>query len=126
MECFHLRSIVRVLQSGLLAAGVAAATLGPLDAYSTEREMVGTITRLYAYTRAHNESGDITIEFSNPPTQCAQGFWIKGTDPGSKNAYALLLSAYHTQAAVRIIGEDTETWQGSSTSMCRVITVALD
>jgi hypothetical protein len=108
-------------------AGVGVATLAPLDAYSTQREVVGTIARLYAYTEVPpNVHGDVVVEFSNPPAQCAQGFWIRGSDDGSKNAYALLLSAYHTQAAVRIVGEDTEMWPGSQTAICRVLVVALD
>jgi hypothetical protein len=126
MKCFHLRSIRRALQSGLLVAGAGVATLAPLNTYSAQQEMVGTITRLYAYTQVTNVLGDVVVEFSNPPAQCAQGFWIRGADAGSKNAYALLLSAYHTQAAVRIVGEDTQMWPGSQTAICRVLVVALD
>lgn len=116
---------VAALKAAALLAGVAATTLLPLNAYSTQREVVTTITRLYAYTSGIYD-GDIVVELANPPAQCAQGFWISADDVGVKSAYALLISAYHTQAAVRIIGEDTLMWPGSSTAICRVIAVALD
>lgn len=116
--------LLDTVKSGALLVAVAAATLLPLDAYSTNREVVGTITRLYSYTQFGG--GDVVVEFSNVPTQCAQGFWLSASDGGAKNSYALLLSAYHTQAAVRIVAEDTQMWPGSSTSICRILAAALD
>jgi len=113
---------------GALLVGAAVTTVLPLNAYSTERELVSTITRLYAYsyTQTGEGEGDVVVEVSTAPTQCAQGFWISADDRGSKSAYALLLSAYHTQTAVRIIAEDTQNWPPSSSAICRIIAVALE
>lgn len=44
----------------------------------------------------------------------------RASDPGFNSTYALLLSAYHAQATMRIAGEDSQLWLGSGGQYCRI------
>jgi hypothetical protein len=103
-----------------LLAGIAITGLLPTYAYSVELEVPTTVTRLYSYS-----GGDVVIQVANPPSQCV-AFWLRPTDAGFRNSYALLLSAYHTQVIVRFGAEDTQLWTGSFQPHCRITFAALD
>lgn len=94
------------------------AALIPCSVQATPRETVSTITKLYTYTQFG--SGDIIVHLASPAAVCTKGFWLSPNDPGFKTAYALLLSAYHAQTPIRISGEDTLIWPGSTDVYCRI------
>jgi hypothetical protein len=120
-----MKQIAPLLRRIALLAGIAATAALPINAHSTEHEVVKTVTRLYSYTAAVPYDGDIIFQVDSPPTGCV-AFWVDKANAGAKNTYALLLSAYHTQALVRIVAQDTQLWGGSSQPHCRVIAVALE
>jgi hypothetical protein len=120
-----MKQIAPLLRRIALLAGIAAMAALPINAHSTEHEVVKTITRLYSYTLTAPYDGDIIFQVDSPPTGCV-AFWIDKNNAGAKNSYALLLSAYHTQALVRIVAEDTALWGGSGQPHCRVGAIALE
>ncbi|MFC4313668.1 hypothetical protein ACFPN2_31635 [Steroidobacter flavus] len=120
-----MKHIAPFLRRIALLAGVAATAALPLNAHSTDYEVVKSVTRLYSYNIAPVD-GHVTFLVDSPPGSCV-AFWIDPSSAGFKNSYALLLSAYHTQAPVRIIAVDTQQWPGStSQTYCKVTILALD
>ncbi|WP_129777983.1 hypothetical protein [Peristeroidobacter soli] len=124
-----MKPIAPLLRRIALLAGITATAALPLNAHSTEYEVVKSVTRLYSYLLTNYE-GHIVFQVDSPPAGCVAFWFDQGTTPAAnaaaKNSYALLLSAYHTQALVRIVAVDTQLWSGSSQPHCKVTTVALD
>jgi hypothetical protein len=109
---------------GATLACLLLVTTIPLTGLATERETISTITKLYSYTQLGG--GDIIVAVADPPTGCPQGFWLSPDDDGFKTTYGVLLSAFHTEATVRISGEDTLLWSGSAGAFCRMTFAGLD
>ncbi|WP_129777620.1 hypothetical protein [Peristeroidobacter soli] len=96
----------------------------PCSTFATVRETITTIDRINALLQYGG--GDIVIDVDTPVSGCTKGFWMSPSDdPGFKTAYALLLSAYHTQTSVRLQGEDTQLWSGSGSLYCRLTLATL-
>lgn len=120
-----MKQIAPFLRQVALLAAIAGTAALPINAHSTEYEVVKTVTRLYSYTTTPNFGGDVIFQVDSPPATCV-AFWIDASNAGAKNSYALLLSAYHTQAQVRIVAVDTQLWLGSGQPHCKVLAVALE
>lgn len=78
----------------------------------------GLITGIYTYT--DYGTGDVVVTVQVAPAACQHGYWIRMTDVGAKQTYALILSAYHARTALRIGGYDDQLWAGSSGKYCRI------
>lgn len=113
------RSLLRKLAP--LVAGIAVSASLPLTAYSATHEFTTTITRLYSYSE-----GSVVVYTATVPSPCIY-LWLDKTAEGFKTSYAMLLSAYHTQALVRFEVDDAALWYGSSQQAhCRINVTALD
>lgn len=87
-------------------------------------DMNTTIRELYTYTDG-NVDGDIAVRTTESSSVCPGGFFVKNTDSASqKNMVSFLLSAYHTKANVRLIGEPTP-WPASGGTYCQLTIVGL-
>lgn len=78
---------------------------------------IGVLTRMYVHGTFG--SGDVWFVGSTGAGLC-QAFWLRASDPGVKNMYALLLAARTTARPVLVYTHDTELWSGSGTPSCRV------
>lgn len=76
---------------------------------------IGLVTRLYVYSTFGN--GDVA--FYGATAGPCFGFWLRPTDPGFKNMYALLLAARTAGRPVQVWGYDNEIWSGSTSTFCR-------
>jgi len=75
--------------------------------------------RLYVYSTFGN--GDVAF-YGTPAGSCV-GFWLRPTDPGFKNMYAVLLAARAADRPVQVWGYDDQVWTGSTGTYCRVDTI---
>lgn len=78
---------------------------------------IGVLTRMYVHGTFGN--GDVWFVGTTGGGLC-QAFWLRASDPGLKNMYALLLAARTTGRPVLVYAHDTELWSGSGTPSCRV------
>lgn len=52
---------------------------------------VGSIVHFYSYSTFGNGDVAVVAQYSLPG--CADGFWLRSSDPGFKNVFAQLMSA---------------------------------
>jgi hypothetical protein len=103
---------------------ILVSILAPGSGFATQQESISTITHLYAYTQYGG--GDVVVQVASSAPVCTKGFWLSPDDDGFKSTYALLLSAYHTQSLIRIAGDDTQIWSGSTDVYCRMTFAGMD
>jgi len=99
--------------AGLALAAAAHAVTIPAQ--------VGEIMGVWIYTEYGG--GDVVVEVQTPPSGCANGYWLRMSDPGAKATYAALLAAYHAKTHMRIDGHGDQLWAGSSGQYCRIYAV---
>lgn len=75
------------------------------------------VTGLYMYSEFGG--GDVAFTVSTPPVGC-DGLWLRPTDPGFKQLYAMVMTAYVTQQPLQVGGIDDSIWNGSASRFCRV------
>jgi hypothetical protein len=80
-----------------------------------------TVTQFFVFSEFGN--GDVGIKVSSPTTGCADGFWLRPSDPGFKTLYAQLSMAYATQSPISISAHDNSIWPGSTGAYCRVYSI---
>jgi hypothetical protein len=100
----------------IVSALCGMAFVGAVNANQTSVANV-TVTRLYAYSEYGG--GDVLFTVSQPPAGC-DGLWLRPTDPGFKNLYAIILSAYVSRMTIEVTGQDDSIWSGSASRFCRV------
>ena len=115
MNSSHRVRMANLLALLLLTLGLSAPTAHA--AYITGN--IGPITRLYVYSTFGN--GDVA--FYGVTVGPCIGFWLRSSDPGFKNMYALLLAARTAGRPVQVWGYDHEVWSGSTQTFCRADTV---
>jgi len=94
---------------GLATAAKADVVLGP----------VTTITGLMQFSEFGG--GDVAIKVAQSSTGCADGYWLRPSDPGFKTLYAQVLASYVSKLPIQFYGFTTELWPGSPTGQfCRV------
>lgn len=81
---------------------------------------VGTLTEWMVYTTLGE--GDFLIQ-SSISLQGCDGFFVYGSDPGSKNVYAMLQAAYLTKKELWIWADSSQLWGGSSSRYCHIYAV---
>jgi len=105
-----MRMRLAILATACLATAAHATVLTPpvhLTAIQTLTDYVTT-------------GADVVFEVNATVTGC-YGFWLSPADPGSKQAYASLLTAKAMDAAVVIQAYDNQVWGGSASfNYCRV------
>ena len=71
--------------------------------------------------------GDVQIVLETNGSICADGYWLRATDPGFNANVSMLLSAYHSKEEVTIVAHSDlqDKWPGSSGYFCRVNYVKL-
>jgi hypothetical protein len=97
----------------LLSGVCHAALVGPY---------VVNIQELWTYTD-YTGVGDAVITVNASAPTC-DGYWLRQSDPGSKNTLALLLAAKAQNATIKIYAYDDQIWSGSSGKYCRIYTIA--
>lgn len=80
----------------------------------------GTITHFMVY--ATIVDGDFLVRTSSPLQGC-YGFFVYGSDPGSKNVYAMLQMAYLTKKELWIWAESNQLWEGASDRYCHIYAI---
>jgi len=108
--------------AGLFLMRLTMACTANATVYSTSPSTIGAID---SYTQFGN--GDVVFRLTNNTLEgsCPAGFWIRGTDAGSKTVIAQVISASTTGASV-IVGADTSTvWPGAGSAACLVWDVVL-
>ena len=99
----------------LLCASASSATNAELVSGNA-----GTITEWMVYTNIGE--GDFLIQSSIPLQDC-DGFFVYGSDPGSKNVYTILQAAYLTRKEVYLWADNSRLWEGSSSRYCHIYAV---
>lgn len=110
----HVAGMLLMLAGTVSTANATVYTTNPSTIYNVD-----------SYTQLG--SGDVVFHLTNNSlqTSCPDGFWIRGTDPGSKSVVAQIMSAYATGASV-VVGADTSTlWPGAASAACLVWDVVL-
>jgi len=90
---------------------------------------VGNIVHLYSYATTSTGStsnGDVVVVAVSTLTGCADGFWLRASDPGSKNVFAQLLSARLTQTPIKVWVYTDQLWSQSAGQFCRIESIDLD
>lgn len=63
--------------------------------------------------------GDVLFTSAGSIAGC-YGFWLRPTDPGFKETFSTLLTAYVTKSTLRVWAHDDSIWGGSTNAYCRV------
>lgn len=91
---------------------------------ANETSPKSTIERFVSYSNYGN--GDVFISLENNGSICNYGYYLNKENQGFEANYSMLLSAYHANSSVKLIGLDTEEkWQGSSATVCQLYSVEL-
>lgn len=70
--------------------------------------------------------GDVIFKMDENGTQCTHGYWLRPSDPGFESNLSVVLSAFHSQSNLRVIGQDHAIWTGSSAyTYCHVSNISL-
>jgi hypothetical protein len=85
---------------------------------------VGNIVHLYSYATSGN--GEAVVVVSSTLPGCADGFWLRSSDPGFKNVFAQIMSARLTQTPIRVWAYNDQLWPSSTGQFCRIDAVDLD
>lgn len=106
---------------GAIAAAIASISISALAEAVVQ---VGPSAVLAQSTFSYQTygNGDVVFQLVNtplPPSEC-YGFWLRASDPGFKNNFALLLSVIQTQGAVTVVADDSTIWSGSVNKYCLV------
>lgn len=75
------------------------------------------------YTYSQNGNGDIVIQFQQELSDCPNGVWLSGNDPGEKNVLAAFLAARYANEAVAYTADKDDLWTGSSSATCHVYAI---
>ena len=79
---------------------------------------VGTISAVWSYTDFG--TGDVVIIVANPLATCQQGFWLRMTDVGAKQTYAMILTYQAMGLSLNAYGYVDQLWSGTSGRYCRL------
>ena len=91
---------------------------------ANETSPKSTIKRFISYSNYGN--GDVFISLENNGSTCNSGYFLNKENQGFEANYSMLLSAYHANSSVKLIGLDTEEkWQGSRAIICQLYSVEL-
>lgn len=91
---------------------------------ANETSPKSTIKRFISYS--DYGSGDVFVSLENNGSICNYGYYLNKENQGFEANYSMLLSAYHANSSVKLIGLDTdEKWQGSSATVCQLYSVEL-
>ena len=100
------------------AATVAAALLACFVIQAAPVTVnIGTLTRMWVHGTFGN--GDVWFVGTTGGGSC-QAFWLRASDPGVKNMYAVLLAARTAGRPVLVYAHDDQLWSGSGSPSCRV------
>lgn len=110
-------ALAALLVTGVLATDARAAVVmaGP-----------STVQSQSMLTYTYMSSGDVVFQLTtNSLPQCAGGFWLRASDPGFKNAVAVLLSVVQAQGTLAVWVDDSQIWTGSTSPYCLVYNLQL-
>ncbi|KNC66865.1 hypothetical protein [Pseudoalteromonas ardens] len=99
------------------------ATFSTLTFASVKGSTKTTVTTLITYSQYGQ--GDIVFKLAAPEESCADGYWMKKSDPGFDANLSALLSAYHAKSKVIARGHDDQIWAGSSGRYCLLYSIEL-
>jgi hypothetical protein len=81
------------------------------------------ISHVQSYMEVGSGTGDVLVQLASNTlsSSCFDGFWIRGSDIGAKNALTQILAAYHTGLPVVIEADTAVWWTGNpATRYCLV------
>jgi len=79
------------------------------------------ILKLISY--AEYGGGDVQVMLETNGTVCADGYYLKKTDPGFDANLSMMLAAYHSISNVVVDGHTDQKWAGSSGYYCHLYSV---
>jgi hypothetical protein len=92
---------------------------------------VGPSTVLGQSTNSYQTYGNGDVVFQLTQNSLSQsgcyGFWLRASDAGFKNNFAILLSVILTQGQITVTADDSAsgTWSGSANKYCLVTSLQL-
>lgn len=92
-----------------------------LSANSNETSPTSKIKKLVSYSKYGN--GDVYVLLEQSAPICSSGYYISQDRVGFKNNFSMLLAAFQAQTPIKIIGDDQNTWSGSSSYICEIYNV---
>jgi hypothetical protein len=109
--------------SGTVPAALMLLALIALESRAAAvSQNIGVVTQMWAH--ATFGGGDVYFAGTTGAGSC-QAFWLRASDSGFKNLYAVLITARATSRPVRVYAYDNELWGGSGTPTCRVEAIDL-
>lgn len=114
---------VRGSRGGSLAALVVLALLPVAARATVVGGAVGAITQVWSYAD-YAGVGDVVVLVTNPPAGCGSGFWIRMSDPGAKQLFAMAMSHQLAGSNVQAYAYDDQLWSGSGGQVCRLYALA--
>jgi hypothetical protein len=125
-RCFIRRSaaIGAIISSGCLCtvAQAASVSAGPSTVLGQSMFSYSTFG-----SDATHPNADVVFQLTNNPVSQCFGFWLRASDPGFKNNFAVLLSVIQTQGQITVNADDSAAnhWAGSTTAYCIVTSLQL-
>lgn len=113
---------MKSMLSAVLAACAVLLASAPASAVVVTPGQPVLITQVYAY--ASFGGGDFVFSTSIAASGCANGWYVKATDPGYNAIVASVLTSQAVGLQVIVYGDNSDIWPGSTTGQyCRVQTI---
>lgn len=113
---------MKILVRGMLTLCAVLLASAPASAAVVSPGQPVLITQAYAYSSFGG--GDFVFSTSIAAAGCANGWYVKTTDPGYNAVVASVLTAQAVGLQVIVYGDNSDIWPGSSTGQyCRVQTI---
>jgi hypothetical protein len=122
MGCRRQRVVSRF---GAVALVIPGCYFGTTADASPVNAGPSTVVSQSMFSYATYGNGDVVFQLTqNPLSQC-YGFWLRASDAGFKNNFAILLTVIQTQGMITVSADDSDTWTGSAAKYCLVTSVLL-
>lgn len=102
----------------VLVAGFPLVGIGPARASTISTSTVTQLIRLTSYNQF--DGGDVTLEVSNPPAACPDGYWLNKSDAGFSANLSMLIAAYEAKTTLTISALPDQLWPGTSGTVCKL------
>ncbi|MDK2594843.1 hypothetical protein [Pseudoalteromonas obscura] len=92
-------------------------------ASTKETSLAGYITELNVY--ANFGEGDVFVKLDTNGSNCIHGYFVNKNSKGYESTLSSLLSAFHTQAKIKVTGFTgaAHKWTGNSGGTCEIYAV---
>jgi len=92
-----------------------------MSVFATESSSLSKVKRIIAYSEYGD--GDVAIVLESNGATCVNGYFLKKSDPGFDANFSMVLAAYHSKSAIKVLGHTDQKWAGSSGYYCHAYSI---